>query len=133
MNGTGSSPPSLFGRTGKKDRDSHDQIHDIVAADARRESPTRTLTPTQARSDITEMPPSPPSAPGGEVGTGSANEPPEVIEPAVEREDEMEVDPKDEIQKFDWEELERQYHHMIADQTDAENQLWEEFTQLNHV
>lgn len=124
MNGIGSSPPSLFGR---KDEDTKDQVQDIIAANAQRESLTRTVTPTPAKSDITEMPSTSPSVPGAEAGAAT------VTEPAVEREDEMAVDPQDEILKFDWEELQQRYHRMIKEQTLAEDQLWEEFTQLINV
>ncbi|TID17344.1 hypothetical protein E2P81_ATG07917 [Venturia nashicola] len=126
MNGAGSSPPSLPGR--KKDEDNKDQIRDTCAADAQRESPTRTVTPTQARSDVTEMPSTPPGVPGGEAGAGSGA--PTVTEPAVESEDETEAEPHDELQTFDWEALQERYHSMIHDQAVAEDQMWEEFTQL---
>lgn len=130
MNGIGSSPPSLFGR---KDEDTKDQIQDILVADAQRESLTRTVTPTPAKSDITEMPSTPTSVRGAETGAGAANGAATVTEPAVERGDEMAVDPQDAIQKFDWEELQQRYHRMIEEQTLAEDQLWEEFTQLINV
>lgn len=133
MNGIGSSPPSLFGRKKDEFEDNKDQVQDIIAADAQRESLTRTVTPTQAKSDVTEMPSTPPSVPGGEAGAASANGAATVAESAVEREDEMEVDPREAIQNFDWEELQQRYHQMIQEQTLAEDQLWDEFTRLINV
>lgn len=126
MNGIGFSPPSPLGR--KDADDNKDQIQETaIAADVQRESLTRTATPSP-----TEMPSSP-SAAGAEAEVGPANRPPTVTEPAVECEDEMEVDPRDEIQEFDWGGLQQRYHNMIKERGHIEDQLWEEFSELLQV
>lgn len=56
-----------------------------------------------------------------------------MAEAAVENEDEMEVEPSEEIQKFDWAELQERYHNMIKERGEAENKLWDEFTELINV
>ncbi|QDS68296.1 hypothetical protein FKW77_010660 [Venturia effusa] len=129
MNGYHSSPPSIFGRTNEDDNKLKDHQEDNIAADAQQESPTQTATPSPAESDVTEMP-STPSPPRADAGGRSVNGPTIIGEPAVEREDEMDIDPKEEIQMFDWENLQQRYHQMIEEQGLAEDQLEEEFSKL---
>lgn len=126
MNGIASSPPLLLSH---QDEDNKTQLQDIIAADAERES----HTPTPANSDITDMPTTPRSDldAESEAANGAAKT---VMEAPEEIEDEMVVvEPSDEIQKFDWEELEHRYHQMIKERTTAEDQLANEFTQLLNV
>jgi sugar (pentulose or hexulose) kinase len=127
MNGIPSSSlPSGLQHGGNKE-----QIQNIIAAGAQRDS--RTSTPS--KSDVTDIPSTPPSIPsaGAGAGAGAAIGAATVTEAAVENEDEMEVEPSEEIQEFDWEELQERYHNMIKERGEAEHKLWDEFTELVNV
>jgi hypothetical protein len=117
MNGSLSSPPPLA----QKHEDDEEQIQNIIATDS----------PTTGKSDITDMPSSPPGVTAAEARAedGAAV----TTEAVVQVEDEMEVEPAEELQKFDWEELQARYHQMIKERGDAEDKLWDEFKELIDV
>jgi hypothetical protein len=117
MNGILSSPPPFA----QKHEDNKEQIQNIITADS----------PTPGKSDITDMPSSPP---GGTAAEARAENGAAVTtEAVVQIEDEVEVDPFEELQKFDWEELQARYHQMIKERGDAEDKLWDEFKELIDV
>jgi len=121
MNNILSSPPSF----GQQHEDNKEQLRDIIVADAQRDS----NTPIPGMSDITDMPSTPPTIPSAGAANGLATS----IEVAAEYDHEMEADPSDEIQKFDWEELQARYHDMIKERGNVEESLWAEFKELIDV
>jgi hypothetical protein len=116
-----SSPPPF----GQQHEDDKEQVRSIIAADVQRNS----QTPTPGKLDFTDMSSTPPTNPQAGVTSASAI----ATEVVVENDVEIEVEPSEELQNFDWEELQEQYHHMIKERGDVEDGLLAEFTELINV
>lgn len=117
-----SSPP-LFGQQHEDDKE---QLRSIIIADAQRDSQTPS---PPGKLDFNDMSSTSRTKPQAGATSASAI----ATEAAVENDDEIEVEPSEELQIFDWEELQEQYHHMIQERGDVEDGLLTEFTELMNV